>query len=291
MKITNRMNLPLAIVEAVKNDGYSKGNATISVTTLIDSPRVAILEEKYNDQLEEDASSRIWSLFGQAIHTILERANKTAIAERRLSIDVEGWTISGGMDVYEEHGNLSDYKVTNVAGIDRHVKKAELQLNIYAAILRHNGHKVEKLEAVIMLRDWYKAQATSPNNINYPQAAVVNVDIPLWSPETAMKYLRERVILHQQARVTLPECSKEDRWAKEDMWAVMKVGGKKAVKLYLVEADADAHAASEKNHYVVFRPANSPRCQMYCSVAEFCSQYQEEKRASKASKPVLEEVS
>ena len=56
MKLTNKFNLPAPIVAALSENNYTKGESHRSVTTLIDSPRVRILREKYEDQIEEDVS-------------------------------------------------------------------------------------------------------------------------------------------------------------------------------------------------------------------------------------------
>lgn len=274
LPLTNRAGLPQAIVDAVTNDGYSKGDADISVTGLLRPPRLAVLEARHENEIVEDASDRIWSLLGQSIHTILERANRTAVAERRLAIEVEGWKVSGGMDVYEENGILLDYKVTSVWKVIKgDLEEWEKQLNLYAVILRHHGHKVEKLQIIAILRDWSKMEAE--RDLNYPQAQVVNINIPLWPAEKAEKYMRERVILHKQARVLLPHCSPEDRWARPDVWAVMKNGKKRAEKLYSTEAEARAHVGFDKSLYVIHRPGVSVRCKNYCPVSKFCKQYQD----------------
>ena len=84
MKITNKFNLPEAIYEAVKNDGYTRGDSDISVTQLIDSPYIRELKNNHNSEIEEDATDRIWSLLGQAVHTILERADTEDLKEERL---------------------------------------------------------------------------------------------------------------------------------------------------------------------------------------------------------------
>ena len=277
MKLTNRTGLPEAIFEAVKADPYSRGDADISVTELIGPPRIAALKRKFEAQLEEDASDRIWSLLGQSIHTILERANRTGIAERRLNLSCEGWTISGGMDLYEESGVLVDYKTTSAWSCKGGVKDEwEKQLNVYAEILRANGQAVTGLRVVAILRDWSKLEAR--RDPAYPQAQVVSFDVTLWPAEVAQKYVRERVILHKQARVDLPECSQEDRWAKPTKYAVMKKGGARAVKLYDSEADAAAHAATDtKLLRVDVRPGEATRCEAYCPVAKFCTQFQQEK--------------
>ena len=80
---TNRAELPQAIVDAVKNDSYSKGEADISVTELLLLPRLAALREKHANEIVEDESDRIWSLFGQAMHTVLERVNRVAIGLKK----------------------------------------------------------------------------------------------------------------------------------------------------------------------------------------------------------------
>ena len=273
MKLTNKLDLPQAIVDAVRNDGYTRGDSHISVTGLLRPPRLAVLEAKHAAEIEEDVSDRIWSLFGQSIHTILERANRVGVAERRLSIEIEGWKISGGMELYEENGILCDYKTTSVWKLIKgDLEEWEKQLNMYSVILRHHGHKVNRLQVIAILRDWSKGEAE--RDPLYPQAQVVNVEINLWDETEAFKFMRTRVILHQQAQFSLPECSSEDRWARPDVWAVMKEGRKTAVKLYENENDAKAHVGFDKALSVVHRPGVSVRCKSYCRVSKFCSQYQ-----------------
>ena len=59
MKITNKFGMPKPFVDFARNDKYSKGKADISVTTLIDSPRIRILKERYHDKIEVDAVDMI----------------------------------------------------------------------------------------------------------------------------------------------------------------------------------------------------------------------------------------
>lgn len=276
MKLTNKLGLPEAIVNAVRNDSYSRGDADISITGLLRPPRIRILEEKHKDELQEDASDRIWSLFGQAIHTVLERANVVGVAERRLSMEVEGWTLSGGMDLYEANGTLSDYKMTSVWKVIKgDLEEWTHQLNLYSVLLRHHGNQVNSLQIVAILRDWSKMEAERDRL--YPQAQVVNIPIELYRPEAAEKLLRERVRLHQMANLSrLPLCTASERWQRPDIWAVMKFGRKSAVKLYNNEKEANQHAQSGPRLSVIFRPGASVRCAAYCSVSKFCDQYQKE---------------
>jgi hypothetical protein len=113
-------------------------------------------------------------------------------------------------------------------------------------------------------------------NPEYPQAQVVNVPIRLWEASTALEFMRQRIKLHQQAQnaLELPLCTGEERWAKPDVYAVMKAGRKSAVKLCTTEDEALTLACSDKNFYVVYRPGMSVRCEAYCSCLPFCSQGQ-----------------
>lgn len=279
MKVTNTTGLPQAIVDAVKNDSYSRGSADISVTELIGPPRKAALEHKHWDEMTEDASSRIWALMGQSIHTILERANRAGIAERRLSIDVEGWVLSGGMDLYDEDGILVDYKTCSAWSCKGGVKDEwEKQLNVYAEILRRYDYPVTGLKIVAILRDWSKLEAA--RDAEYPQSQVVSFQVELWQGERAKNYVRERVILHKQARVSLPQCSDAERWAKPDTWAVMKHGAARAVRVFESRTEAETYAERNKDYVVVARQGESTRCRFYCSVAQFCSQHQDSLRLS-----------
>lgn len=277
MKLTNRANLPEAFVNAVKNDGYTKGDADFSITELMDSPKSVALKKRHWDEIEEDVQDRVWSLFGQVTHTILERANKTAVAERRLSIEIEGLKVSGGMDLYDVGGTLTDYKTTSVWSlIYDGPQKWERQLNAYAHLLRVHGHKIESLQAVALLRDWSRRKANEDES--YPQAQVVNVPITLWAPEVAEKFLRERVILHKQARLTgvLPDCTEYEQWVRGEKWAVKKEGGKRAVKggVFDTEAEALAFKGFDKGLVIEHRPGTPNRCLNYCAAFPWCPQGQ-----------------
>lgn len=282
MKLTNRLNLPGPLVEAVRNDGYTKGDADISVTELLSPPRQAALKRTHADRISEDASERIWSLVGQVVHGILERSNVDGVAERRLSVEVEGWTVSGGMDLYNQGGILSDYKFVTVYKFKGQVapREYEEQLNLYAEILRRNQHPVTALQIVGILRDWSKLEAA--RDPEYPQTQVIVVPVPMWEPARAQKFLRERVILHKQARVQLPLCTAEDRWAKPDTFAVKKPGAKRASAVYEDECEAINHAKQTSGLFIEKRRGEQTRCRFYCVVSRFCEQFKALDQAERA---------
>jgi len=74
MIITNKNDLPEGIVEAVKKDYYTKGDAKFSATGLLQPPQIRRLTSLYFDKITIDVSNEIFKLFGSAVHHIIERA-------------------------------------------------------------------------------------------------------------------------------------------------------------------------------------------------------------------------
>ena len=174
--LTNRLGLPQAIVDAVTNDPYSRGASDISVTQLIQPPYQRQLRLQHEPI--EDASDRIWSLVGQVGHGIVERAYPQAyteaasklstkevhdtygvVAERRLFMKVNGWTVSGQFDVIEK-GHLQDYKFTSVWSVIGDTKTEWInQLNLLRLLAIQEGIEIKQLGIIAILRDWIEAGA------------------------------------------------------------------------------------------------------------------------------------
>lgn len=70
--LTNNFGLPDTLAKACAYDTH-RTMGDISVTTLIDAPRIRIL--KRMNQYEEDVIDNLYALMGTALHHILERAN------------------------------------------------------------------------------------------------------------------------------------------------------------------------------------------------------------------------
>src|SRR5688572_7249540 len=119
LTLTNELGLPQPLVSAVANDDYSRGDADASVTELPSPPQLVALLRKHGESLTEDVSERIWSLFGQAVHEILRRADVDALTEMRLTIPVDGWRVSGAFDrlALFPDGLLSDWKVSSAYSV------------------------------------------------------------------------------------------------------------------------------------------------------------------------------
>jgi hypothetical protein len=68
MKLTNVHKIPETFVNVLKRPTYSKGKANLSATQLLNSPKIVALTKKFEDELEQDVSDMVWSIFGTAIH-------------------------------------------------------------------------------------------------------------------------------------------------------------------------------------------------------------------------------
>ncbi len=98
--ITNKYNLPQTLVNLAERDTYSRGNANISVTELINSPRIRILKQQRRAEIVQDVSELLWPLLGRALHNVVEQgADENHLAEERIFDVVSGWRLSGGIDL------------------------------------------------------------------------------------------------------------------------------------------------------------------------------------------------
>jgi hypothetical protein len=284
MKYTNKYNLPDTLANALRADPYSKGAAWKSITQIIGPPQISHLKSQHYHELEEDVSDSVWRLMGSAVHHILESGDApNLITEERLFVEIDGKTISGAIDVQEIVGQnervIYDYKVSTKRSLDTVGDKDwETQLNCYAYLVeKAKQRKVVGIKVCLILRDFINARAK--NDPTYPQCPIQIVDLPLWSPHDQEQYIRDRIALHQQADDgKVVECTDRDRWFAEGKLAVMKKGGKAAVRGGLYDMDqreeAEAHAETKSELYIEEREGSYRRCEgNYCGVNKFCNQW------------------
>lgn len=282
MKYTNTHQLPSALVRAVKNDIYDPGHGDISTTQLIKPPQAVEISRQNQERLEMDVSDAIPSLFGTAMHTVLERGvGQGCIVEERFYMPVTThlatWQLSGQIDMYENH-TLFDYKVCSTwKKILGSGPEWEAQMNVNAALMQHNGHQIDRLQICAIYRDWSRTEAERKKEDGYPQAWGEVIHIPIWSQQQMDEYIHQRVELHQQARLNqvYAPCTDEETWARDEKWAVKKEGNQKATKLFDNPQEAQLFRAEKGNQYLVeHRPPKRPMCEHYCSAAPFCPQKQ-----------------
>lgn len=280
MRITNKLNLPEAIVRAISNDSYDRGACDFSITELLQPPRIRALKIKYKDELVEDAADRIYSLLGQSIHTILEKANnpENAISEKRYFAKFGKHTVSAQIDSLElANGALRDFKTTTAYKFKSDQPPPAdyvAQLNGQLEILRRNGLDARILEIIGILRDWSIREAKS--NQGYPQFQVATLNIPMWSREETTAFIENRIQLHLAAEKSLPICDNLERWSSPSKFAIMKGTNRRAVRLADSMAEAMDYVSNfGPGHRVEHRPGESRRCENYCVCKSVCSQYQQ----------------
>lgn len=287
MRITNKYNLPAPLVKAVTATRHESDDDpnSIRVSGVIQPVQLRALMKRHDDQIEEDAADRIFSLMGTLLHDVLEKSAKgldDCTTEQALTTEVLGWKITGHYDLTEftlDGELLTDWKLTSVYAMkDKDLKPEwDAQVNIYAHLLRLSGKIVSKAQIVAIGRDWSKSRAARESD--YPQRQVIIKPVPLWTSETVHTYLTERISLHQQAdrEGVWPECDDDERWARPAKWAIMKKGNKKATKLCDSEKDArgwlDQILGGKNSYSIDYRPGESIRCQAYCPVSNYCPQW------------------
>lgn len=282
MKLTNKFNLPATILNVIARPTYTKGKANFSVTELLTSPRIVQLKRKHWNELEEDASDMVWSLFGSAIHGVLEHGKgDNHIVEERIHLEIDGTHISGAIDLQEVEEDgiiLSDYKTTSAWVVQNNKQDWHDQLNIYAYLVEKVKNKpVKKLQIVAIVRDWARRDAEKEG---YPQAPIVVIDIPLWPMEQREQFIKTRINQHKSAVLDMEideliECTSEDMWEKETSYAVKKEGGVRARSVHKTREEAEA--ALTKGYFLEVREGERTRCQSFCQVAPFCEQWKQYK--------------
>lgn len=276
MNLTNDTNLPEAIVEAVRKStrGPAVDDRTFSVTEILSPPRIVWLKRRHHAEMTEDVADRIWAIYGQAMHAVLETAGvSNALTEERLRVQIDDLTLTGIPDFYKD-GELLDYKNTSVWNViyGSSMDDWTRQANFYAYMLREHGFPVNRVAVVAWMRDWQRSRVKD----NYPRHPVRVIRLPIWTQEKARAEISARLQVIMAAKDDLPLCTPEERWEKETKYAVMKKGMKRAVRVFDDEPSAEAFMFSEKDKAkmsITVRPGEQTRCADYCAVSEFCSQW------------------
>jgi hypothetical protein len=285
MIITNKMNLPEALVKAVTTRRHNNPGR-LSATTLLNGTKQIVLADRYWDQLEDDVSDRFWAIFGTAVHALLEHEGEHDFTEEFMSYDMNGITVTGRIDNYNmKTATVTDYKTASVWKVkfgDFH--DWYRQGMIYSWLLIKNGFKVERCQFVAILKDHSKTDAKRDSG--YPQGPLYVYEF-LVTPQALDEietFIAKRVADYKRnkelADDAIPPCSPEERWGKPTKYAVKKEGRKTAVRVLDSESAAQNMVAElGKVHYVEIRPGESIRCQGYCSCSEFCNFYREHVQA------------
>jgi hypothetical protein len=291
VKLTNKFNIPQTFVNVLERPTYTKGKAHLSVTQLINSPKIVALTQKFDADLEQDVSDMVWSIFGTAIHGVLEHGkDENHIVEERLHATLDGWRISGAIDlqIKDDAGlSIRDYKTTSAWAVMNEKQEWEQQLNIYAWLVQTvKKTPVTDVGIVAIIRDWSRREASK--NENYPPAPVKEIPITLWSYEDQEAYIKHRISLHSACEFAmetdedLPLCTPEEMWERPTVWAVKKKGGVRAKSLHEDKEGAESALESlGKDYEIEVRPGSRTRCESFCPVSNYCQQWRDYQESSK----------
>jgi hypothetical protein len=240
----------------------------------------------HEDEIEQDVSDMVWSIFGTAIHGVLEHGRDDHhLVEERLHTVVDGWSISGAIDLQivneDDTITVNDYKTVGAWSVMNEKIDWELQLNIYAWLVRKvKKADVSKLEIVAIIRDWSRRDAAV--KASYPDAPVKVIPIRLWSYEEQQDFVEGRISMHSNALFDmdtgdeLPHCTPTEMWEKQTTYAVKKIGGVKARNVCDTSEEAQAKVAEYGKEYEIeVRLGERTRCANFCSVSRWCNQYQD----------------
>jgi len=277
MKIINRLNLPAGFVKACSPEKHN-AQGCLSATTLIMGIKQILLTERHWEELEDDVSDRLWAIWGQAVHSLMESEGENDFTEQKMAYKVNDVTVTGTIDNYDmKHGIIFDYKTASVNKIKfNDFKDWYLQGMIYAWLLRKNKFPVNKCRFIALLKDFSRTEAI--RDYQYPKEPVYVYEFPV----TLQALFKIEIFINNKVSeyhrcITLddnaiPPCSPDERWEKPSKFAVMKNGNKRAVKLFDKREEAEILATEKgENHFIEFRQGESIKCQSFCLCSSFCN--------------------
>ena len=279
MKVTNKLNLPAAFVNAVSVRRHNEPGC-FSATTLNKGRKEIILSDRHFDEIEVDAADQVWAVWGTAVHAVLEKQPDNNFHEESFKVPVGNGFVTGQVDSYDmENATIYDWKTASVYKVMKGDFSDWYKQGItYAWLLKQNGLEVRRCRFIALLKDHSMTKAETDSS--YPQAPVFTYEFELTPEELEQTGARitEKVKDIEAAELLgdddIEPCTPEERWADGDKWAVMKNGRKTAIRVFDTEIDAENCAGELGNsHYVEHRPAVSRKCGKYCLCRDFCNFY------------------
>ena len=279
MKVTNELGLPQAFINALNLEKHNE-KGCYSATTLLKGACETVLADRHFDEIEIDVADCVWQIWGTAVHLIFERAGIEGFTEEKFSVPVSNSKVTGRVDLYDlENETIYDWKTASTWKVQfNDFSDWDKQGLIYAWLMKQNGLNVKEVKFVALLKDHSKSKARK--DFEYPQKPVVVHTVKV--TEEALKeieaFINLKVRQFEVAETLVDEkltpCTKEERWATEDKWAIMKAGRKTALKVCDSEEEAKSLMAEKGGTDIEFRPGENKKCvDGYCACRNFCPFY------------------
>ena len=280
MKVSNKLNLPQAFVDAVSVERHNQ-KGCYSATTLLKSETETLLTNRHFDEIEVDASDSVWQIWGTAVHSIFEKQKDNAFKEEFFSVKVSNSTVTGRVDNYDmENEILADFKTCAVWKIiyndfDDWYKQGM----IYSWLMKQNGLNVKKCQFIALIKDHSKSKAMI--DASYPQSPiyVYEFDVTEKALSEIEVFIKDKIAkLEENENIPdneLTGCNKEERWATDPKFAVMKQGRKSAIKLFDSKEEAEKNLSALGGTYIEERKGEDKKCDNgYCNVCKWCPYFQ-----------------
>ena len=266
----------MALVNAVSVDRHNK-KGEYSATTLLKGACEQVLTSRHFDEIEVDASDSIWAVFGSAVHSIFENQKDETFKEERFEVPVSNSKVTGRVDSYDlKNEILVDWKTASIWKVTyQDFDDWKKQGLIYSWLMKQNGLTVKKCRFIALLKDHSKSKARI--DASYPQSPVYIYEFDVTEKDLAEieTFIKEKVKQFEVAETLVDEkltpCTKEERWATDDKWAIMKAGRKTALKVCDSEEEAKSLMAEKGGTDIEFRPGENKKCvDGYCACRNFC---------------------
>ena len=281
MKYTNKLNLPEPfLIHASKNNHEYKEHR-YSVTELLLPVREILLNRKYADEIEIDIADTIPTLFGTAVHKVLEDNTPVLThlnSEMSIEMEFDEDIVSGRIDLFDTKNlEITDYKTCSVSKIIRKdFDDFKLQGLMYAlGIFKKYGLIPKRLKFPCLLKDWSKLKAMS--STNYPSSAIYICKYELNDSDFDYieKWIKSRLELINNCIKTgiILDCTDEERWYTGTKYAVYKnVSDKKAATVCDTEEEAHNYISDKCNGAgeIQIRKGEYLKCKYYCNCSKFC---------------------
>ena len=272
MHITNNQKLPKCLVDLVKADQKPPVENRYSVTQVIGNVRELLLTRRHFDAIDLDVSACANTIFGTAVHNLIEKFDHTGMAEMPLEVQIGQFTLAGRIDLYDKATHtLIDWKTASswkVAHGD--FEDYRRQGLVYAWMMLLKGYVVEKLQFNMFIKDW-SSRCEFPQIYTW-EYKVTTADL-LFIQEFIYKRF-EQIEYYEEHLNALPDC--EDTWFTGDKYAVYTNKSK---------ADRVCDSEQEAHDYITnrcggvgrieVRRGQHKKCQDYCLCRTFCKFWKE----------------
>lgn len=278
MIFTNKFNLPQAFCSAVEHERHNR-KGSFSATTLLKGDKEILLSERHYGEIIIDVSDSIWTIFGTAVHSIMEKQTDNGFKEEFFSVKVSDSLVTGRTDYYDlENETLWDWKTASVWKVKmKDFSDWYRQGMIYAWLMKKNGLSVKQCCFTAFLKDFSKTKAGIEKD--YPESPVFEYkfDVTESELEKIERFIFDKIKSLEESQKkaddAIEPCDIEQRWGEPKKWACMKKGLKRALSLHDNEADARKKAESIEGGYVEERKGCNRKCERYCVCKDFCSFY------------------